>query len=93
MLKYLYIYLVVINILAVILTIYDKSAAVHDRWRVRERTLMLVSALGGAVGMFLTMLIIRHKTRKPLFMIGIPVIFILELIAAYLVARYVFGIL
>jgi uncharacterized membrane protein YsdA (DUF1294 family) len=54
---------------------------------------MLVSALGGAVGMFLTMLIIRHKTRKPLFMIGIPVIFILELIAAYLVAHYVFGIL
>jgi uncharacterized membrane protein YsdA (DUF1294 family) len=92
-LKYLYIYLAVINILAVILTIYDKSAAVHDRWRVRERTLMLVSALGGAVGMFLTMLIIRHKTRKPLFMIGIPVIFILELIAAYLVAHYVFGIL
>lgn len=91
--KYLYIYLAVINILAVILTIYDKSAAVHDRWRVRERTLMLVSALGGSVGMFLTMLIIRHKTRKPLFMIGIPVIFILELIIAYLVTRYVFGIL
>ena len=91
--KYLYIYLAVINILAVILTIYDKSAAVHDRWRVRERTLMLVSAFGGSVGMFLTMLIIRHKTRKPLFMIGIPVIFILELIAAYLVAHYVFGIL
>ena len=91
--KYLYIYLAVINIIAVILTIYDKSAAVHDRWRVRERTLMLVSALGGSVGMFLTMLIIRHKTRKPLFMIGIPVIFILELIIAYLVAHYVFGIL
>ena len=91
--KYLYIYLAVINILAIILTIYDKSAAVHDRWRVRERTLMLVSALGGSVGMFLTMLIIRHKTRKPLFMIGIPVIFILELIIAYLVTRYVFGIL
>ncbi len=91
--KYLYIYLAVINLIAIILTIYDKSAAVHDRWRVRERTLMLVSALGGSVGMFLTMLIIRHKTRKPLFMIGIPVIFILELIAAYLVARYVFGIL
>lgn len=91
--KYLYIYLAVINILAVILTIYDKSAAVHDRWRVRERTLMLVSALGGSVGMFMTMLIIRHKTRKPLFMIGIPVIFILELIAAYLVTRYAFGIL
>lgn len=91
--KYLYIYLAVINIFAIILTIYDKSAAVHDRWRVRERTLMLVSALGGSVGMFMTMLIIRHKTRKPLFMIGIPVIFILELIAAYLVTRYAFGIL
>lgn len=91
--KYLFFYLAVINVLAIILTIYDKSAAVHDRRRVRERTLMLVSALGGSVGMYLTMLIIRHKTRKPLFMIGIPAIFILELTAGYLVMHYAFGIL
>ncbi len=91
--KYLYIYLAVINVIAIIITIHDKSAAERGKWRVKERTLMLVSALGGSVGMYLTMLIIRHKTRKPLFMIGIPVIIILELIAVYPVLHYVFGLL
>ena len=86
---YLYIYLAVINLIAIIVTVHDKIAAVNDRWRVKERTLMLISALGGAPCMYLTMLIIRHKTRKPLFMIGIPIIFILELAVLFLVLHYV----
>ena len=83
--RYFYIYLVVINIIAVIVTVHDKSAAQRGAWRVKERTLMLISALGGAPAMYLTMLTIHHKTRKPLFMIGIPVIFILELILFFVV--------
>lgn len=83
--RYFYIYLVVINIIAVIVTVHDKSAAQRGAWRVKERTLMLISALGGAPAMYLTMLTIHHKTRKPLFMIGIPVIFVLELILFFAV--------
>ena len=77
--------MVVINIIAVIVTVHDKSAAQRGAWRVKERTLMLISALGGAPAMYLTMLTIHNKTRKPLFMIGIPVIFILELILFFAV--------
>lgn len=88
--KYLYFYLAFINLLAIVVTVYDKDAAVHGRWRVRERTLILVSVLGGALGMYITMLVIRHKTRKPLFMIGIPVFGILELTVICLVVRYGF---
>ncbi len=83
--RYFYIYLVVINIIAVIVTVHDKFAAQRGAWRVKERTLMLISALGGAPAMYLTMLTIHHKTRKPLFMIGIPVIFIIELILFFAV--------
>nr|WP_316623273.1 DUF1294 domain-containing protein [uncultured Ruminococcus sp.] len=83
--RFFYIYLVVINIIAVIVTVHDKNAAQRGAWRVKERTLMLISALGGAPAMYLTMLTIHHKTRKPLFMIGIPVIFILELILFFAV--------
>ena len=83
--RYFYIYLVVINIIAVIVTVHDKNAAQRGAWRVKERTLMLISALGGAPAMYLTMLTIHHKTRKPLFMIGIPVIFIIELILFFAV--------
>ena len=83
--KYFYIYLAVINVIAVIVTVHDKNAAQKGAWRVKERTLMLISALGGAPAMYLTMLTIHHKTRKHLFMIGIPVIFVLELILFFVV--------
>lgn len=91
--KYFIIYLIVINTIALIITIYDKRAAEKHKWRVKERTLMLISALGGAPLMYLTMLTIQHKTRKPLFMVGIPLIFIVECVIAFLVLRYGFGII
>lgn len=88
--KVLFAYLLLINFVAVIVTIYDKRAAIRDRWRVSEFTLLLISALGGAPMMYLTMRLIRHKTRKMKFMIGIPVIFFFELIAVLLLLHYVF---
>lgn len=75
------IYLVLINIVAVLITVADKQKAKHNRWRIKEADLLLVSALGGAVGMYITMRIIHHKTRKAKFMAGIPIIFFTELIA------------
>jgi uncharacterized membrane protein YsdA (DUF1294 family) len=44
---------------------------------VRERTLFILSALGGCVAMYLTMLFIRHKTMHKRFMIGLPLIIVL----------------
>ena len=41
--------------------------------------LLLLAALGGSVSMYITMLGIRHKTRHPKFMVGIPVIFVLQI--------------
>lgn len=75
------IYLVLINIVAIFITVADKQKAKHNRWRIKEADLLLVSALGGAVGMYITMRIINHKTRKAQFMAGIPIIFFTELIA------------
>lgn len=91
--KYFYLYLAVINLLAVILTVHDKNAAQKNNWRVRERTLMLFAALGGSPEMYLTMLAISHKTRKKKFMIGIPVIFLIQLAGVLLVLHYGYGII
>ena len=79
LLKILLIYLLIINLLALIITVYDKSAAQKGKWRVRENTLLLVSLLGGGFTMLATMCVIRHKTKKPKFMIGIPLIILLQL--------------
>ena len=79
------IYLILINLIAVIVTIYDKLCAVKRRWRVKESTLLLLSALGGSICMYITMLLIRHKTRHIKFMLGIPLILIFQLLIAFLI--------
>lgn len=75
------IYLLSINILAIILTIYDKIASRKFRKnRIRENILLLIGALGGAISMYITMKLIRHKTRHNKFMIGLPIILILQIV-------------
>ncbi len=75
----LIIYLLIINLLSAIITIYDKRQAITSKWRIKERTLLIFSALGGAPAMYGTMKLIRHKTQKMKFMVGIPAIFFSEL--------------
>ena len=68
-------YLLIISIVSVCVTVYDKWAAKkRPKERTRESTLLLLSALGGSVAMLLTMYSIRHKTKHMKFMIGIPLI-------------------
>lgn len=86
----LLIYLVLINLVSIIVTISDKVKAIKRKWRIPESTLLLLSALGGSVSMYITMLIIRHKTKHPKFMIGIPVIFALQCILVFLIWRYIY---
>ena len=75
----LLIYIAVISALSLVVTVYDKIAAKKmPRHRTREATLLIMSALGGSVAMLLTMLVIRHKTKHVKFMLGIPLIIILQ---------------
>ena len=76
------IYAVVINIIAIVITVKDKEAAKHKKWRISEKTLFTVAALSGCITMYITMHVIHHKTKHKRFMIGIPIIFICEILAA-----------
>ena len=79
LLKILIGYLIVISVISVVVCIYDKIAAKHNpKHRTRERTLLLLSALGGSVAMLVTMLLIRHKTKHAKFMVGIPAIILAQ---------------
>ena len=76
-------YLAGISIISIVVCIYDKIAAKHNpKHRTREATLLLLSALGGSVAMFITMQIIRHKTKHVKFMLGIPLIIIAQVLLA-----------
>ncbi len=75
-------YLLIISIVSVCVTIYDKWAAKkRPKERTRESTLLLLSALGGSVAMLMTMYSIRHKTKHMKFMIGIPLIIAIQVAA------------
>jgi len=50
-----------------LLYVYDKFQSRHDRLRVPEINLLAVAALGGFGGAIAAMLLVRHKTRKPIF--------------------------
>ena len=90
-LKVLLVYLAVISAISVVACLYDKFASKHlTRHRTREATLLLLSTLGGGLAMFVTMLIIRHKTKHLKFMLGIPLIIILHLVLIYLFYPYLF---
>lgn len=83
---FLFGYIAVISLISIIVCIYDKKISKRGdvRLRIPEKSLFIWSALGGSLAMFITMQLIRHKTKHLSFMIGIPVIFILQvaLIAA-----------
>jgi uncharacterized membrane protein YsdA (DUF1294 family) len=85
-------YIAIISIVSIIVCIYDKKISKKNRVELRtpEKSLLILSALGGSVAMFVTMLIIRHKTKHFKFMVGIPVIMIIQ--AAVVWALFHFGI-
>ena len=81
--------LICMSVLAAGLTVYDKIAAkTEGARRIPENTLMYVGFMGGAAAMYLTMLLIRHKTLHKKFMIGLPVFIALHAaIAAILILK------
>ena len=82
-------YLALISLISVIVTVYDKWAAKRrPSGRIRESSLIALSVVGGSAAMLLTMLLIRHKTRHPKFMIGIPLILVIQIVMTYVIANY-----
>lgn len=86
--KYLLLYLLTVNAVGFLLMLTDKHRARKNRWRIPEATLMTVAAIGGSLGSLLGMYAVRHKTKHLKFTLGIPMLLILQLIAAaYLLYR------
>ncbi len=71
--KYLYLYLCIMNVLSFLFMLADKRKARKKQWRTPEKTLLGLCAMGGSLGGILGMQLFRHKTRHPKFSIGIPI--------------------
>ncbi|MBQ7625068.1 MAG: DUF1294 domain-containing protein [Clostridia bacterium] len=80
-LKAIAVYLAIINVTAFAVCGADKSAAKRGAWRVPEKTLFLLAIIGGSLGLWLGMKVFRHKTKHWYFVVGVPLIFIIQVAA------------
>ena len=88
MIKALLIYLAAVNLAAFVLYGIDKRKAVKHKWRIPEATLILIAAIGGSVGALLGMFFFRHKTKHIKFIIGVPLILVIQIaLCVYLTAK------
>ena len=77
--KYLLIYIILINVVTFLVYADDKRRAKKHMWRTSESALVLLASIGGSVGALLAMLLFHHKTRHKQFVIGIPTILISQI--------------
>ena len=82
-------YVVFINAWAFTMYGIDKYKAKHGLGRIPEAALLLVAAVGGSVGAWCGMQVFHHKTRKPKFSIGVPVIFGVEVVLVVYGFRFI----
>ena len=85
--KYLLLYLLLINAAGLVLMLADKIKAQNGAWRISELTLMLTAALGGSVGVHMGMYLFRHKTRHPKFTLGVPAILTVQILLAWFLLK------
>ncbi len=89
-LKYVLIYLAVVNMIGFLAMGIDKFKAKHSMWRIPEKTLLLISLFGGSIGSLIGMYTFRHKTLHPQFKYGIPCFLLVNAIClAIIFAKFI----
>lgn len=74
------IYFLLINVVGFIIFAIDKRRANRHKQRISERTLWLIAFIGGAMGSYLAMHVIRHKNKKPIFVIGFALLIVINVL-------------
>ena len=73
-------YLILMNVAGFLSMFLDKRRARRGKYRISERFLFLIAALGGSAGSLAGMYLFRHKTRHKRFVIAMPVILFLQIV-------------
>ncbi len=83
----LWCYLGAVNLAAFAAYGWDKTKAKRKQWRISEKSLLLLAAIGGSLGAFLGMHVFHHKTRKLKFSMGMPILLLVH--AAILIGVFI----
>jgi len=88
--KFLLYYILAINLYGIFVMYSDKKKSQMKRWRTPEGTLFTIAFAFGALGIFMGMRLFRHKTKHNKFVIGIPLILIVQL---FIFFKYIYKLL
>lgn len=80
-------WVVALSLFAFGLAVLDKSRARRGAPRIPERALLGSALVGGSPGLLLGMLLARHKTRKPSFLLGFALVVALQVGIVWLYLR------
>ncbi|MDW7674781.1 MAG: DUF1294 domain-containing protein [Bacillota bacterium] len=73
-------YYLIINAVSFMVMVWDKGSAINSTARVPEKKLWLLAITGGPLGMFMAGKLVRHKTLKLSFSLGLPALILLHLV-------------
>lgn len=77
----------ILSLIAFMLYVYDKRCAKNDAWRIPEFALLFIAACGGAMGAISAMYLFHHKTQKPQFVYGVPLMIVTQTILLIILAN------
>ncbi len=79
--------LVAINLASFALMVVDKRRSVRGSEvdRIPEGVLFFAAAAFGSGGIYLAMFLLRHKTRKWYFQLGLPLLILQNLVTMYVI--------
>ena len=81
--------LLILNVFGFIQFGVDKKRAQKGKWRISEASLFATALLGGSIGCIVGMKVFCHKTKHKSFIIGMPLILLLQIIAVVLVLQLI----
>jgi len=85
----LLVYLAIANATGFAMMLSDKRLARSRSRRISEAALFRITAAGGGIGTIAGMFLARHKTRKPAFIFGFPLLTLIDALwLAYLYMPY-----
>lgn len=77
--KYLIIYMQVINLITFCIYGLDKVKAKRNKYRIPEKVLLLLALFGGSPGALSGMYVFRHKTKHLKFKLLVPAFLIVHI--------------
>lgn len=85
--KFVFIYLLIVNYIAFSLYHLDKERARKGKRRISEKNLLTIVGFGGGLGAYLGMQKYRHKTSKTSFKIWFYAIVLIQVLLFFMIYK------